>query len=161
MNNQDLNFLDAIRMATKAEEKAAAFYDEAAHKTTNPLGRKLFEQLAEFERHHHSKLVALEKSLCDGGACIIYEGKDLSFPVPEEIEGIKEAEKRSAMGIITMAMNIKRKAEERYIALAEQTTDPDGQAMFRRLAEEEDANHRILNDAYWSLNNQGVWIQTK
>ena len=44
MNNQDLNFLDAIRMAIEAEERAAAFYDEAAEKTENPLGRELLEQ---------------------------------------------------------------------------------------------------------------------
>jgi rubrerythrin len=55
-------------------------------------------------------------------------------------------------------MEIKRKARERYAALAEQTTDPDGQAMFKRLAEEERANYDILANAYWSLNNRGVWV---
>jgi len=157
MNNQDLNFLDAIRMAIEAEKEAAVFYDEAARKTKNPLGRRLFEQLAEFEKYHQSKLSALEESLCQDGACIIYQGRDLSFPVPDEVDKIKEADKMSAMGIITMAMEIKEKAEKRYTALAEQTTDPSGQAMFRRLAEEEHANYRILSDAYWSLNNRGVW----
>jgi rubrerythrin len=73
------------------------------------------------------------------------------------VEKIKEADKMSAMGIITMAMDIKSKAEKRYAALAEQTTDPEGQAMFKRLAEEERSNHRVLSDAYWSLNNRGVW----
>jgi hypothetical protein len=34
--------------------------------------------------------------------------------------------------------------------LAEQTSDPNGQAMFQRLAEEEHANRRVLEDAYWS-----------
>lgn len=159
MNNEDLNFLDAIRMAIEAEAKAAAFYDEAAKKTGNPLGRKLLEQLAGFERYHHTQLLALEDSLCNDGACIIYEGRELTFPVPDEVERIKEADRMSAMGIIEAAIEIKRKAEERYAALAEQTDDPDGQAMFRRLAEEEHANRRVLEDAYWSVNNRGVWIQ--
>ncbi len=157
MNSQDLNFLDAIRMAIQAEEKAADFYEEAAQKTHNPLGRRLFKQLAEFEKYHRTKLSDLEESLCKDGACIIYEGRDLSFPVPGEVEKIKQADKMSAMGIITMAMEIKEKAEKRYRALAEQTTNPAGQAMFRRLAEEEHANYGILSDAYWSLNNHGVW----
>ncbi len=157
MDYQELNFLDAIRMAMEAEGKAVAFYDEAAAKTHNPLGKRLFEQLAEFERYHHTKLADLEASLCENGACIIYEGRELSLPVPDEVSRIQEADKMSAMGIITLAMEIKHKAEERYKALAEQTTDATGQDMFRRLAEEEHANHRILRDAYWSLNNRGVW----
>jgi rubrerythrin len=161
MNNQDLNFLDAIRLASEAEERAVAFYDEAAKKTNNPLGRELLEQLADFERHHHTQLLALEDSLCNSGACIMYEGRELAFPVPDEVEKIKQADKMSAMGIIEAAIEIKRKAEERYAALAEQTTDPNGQAMFQRLAEEEHANHRVLEDAYWSLNDRGVWIQPK
>jgi rubrerythrin len=158
MNNQDLNLLDAIRMAIEAEEKAAAFYDEAAQKTENPLGRKLFEQLSQFEKYHQIKLSALEESLCRDGACIIYEGRDLSLPVSDDVEKIKEADKMSALGIITMAMEIKEKAEERYMALAAQTTDPTGRAMFKRLAKEERANHHILSNAYWNLNNRGVWV---
>jgi rubrerythrin len=159
MNNQDLSFLDAIRMAIMAEEKAVAFYEEAAEKTDNPLGRELLKQLADFESHHHVELLVLEDSLCSNGACIIYEGRELSFPVPDEVEEIKEADKMSAMGIIEAAIEIKRRAEKRYAALAEQTNDPDGQAMFRRLAQEERANRGVLQDAYWSLNDRGVWIR--
>jgi rubrerythrin len=85
----------------------------------------------------------------------MYENRDLDFPVPDEVEQIKQADKMSAMGVITMALEIKSKARERYTALAEQTTDPDGQAMFKRLAEEERANHHILDKVYWRLNNRG------
>jgi rubrerythrin len=157
MDDQDLNFLDAIRMAIEAEQNAVAFYTNAAQKTSNPLTRRLLGQLAEFEDYHRTKLADLEKSLCENGACILYEGKQLLFQVPDEVEKLKEAERMSAMEVITVAIDIKQKAEERYTALAEQTADPDGQAMFTRLAEEERSNRRILDKAYWSLNNRGVW----
>ena len=152
---KDVNFLDAIRMAMKAEQKAAVFYTDAVQKTTNPLTRKLFEQLADFEHHHYTKLTDLEESLCKDGACIMYEDRSLDFSVPDEVEQIKQADKMSAMGIITMAMEIKSKAKERYSALAEQTADPDGQAMLKRLAAEEHANYDILDKVYWILNNRG------
>ena len=71
MYNQDVNFLDAIRMAMEAEQKASAFYNDAVQKTTNPLARKLFEQLANFEHYHYTKLADLEESLCENGACIM------------------------------------------------------------------------------------------
>jgi hypothetical protein len=157
MDDQDLSFLDAIRMAIEAEQNAAAFYTNAAQKTSNPLARRLLGQLAEFEDYHRTKLVDLEKSLCENGACILYEGKRLLFQVPDEVEKLKEADRMSAMEVITVAIDIKQKAEERYTALAEQTTDLDGQAMFTRLAEEERSNRRILDKAYWSLSNRGVW----
>ncbi len=155
MNNQDLNFLDAIRIAAEAEQKAVAFYADVAQKTANPLSKKLFEQLADFERYHHTKLADLEESLCENDACIMHQVRELSFPIPDKVEKIQESDKMSAMGIITMAMEIKSKAREIYVALAKQTTNPDGQAMFERLAAEEQANHRILDNVYWRLNNRG------
>ena len=75
--------------------------------------------------------------------------------MPDEVEQIKQADNMSAMGIVTMAMEIKSKAKERYTTLAEQTTDPDGQAMLKRLAAEEHTNHSILDKVYWRLNNRG------
>jgi rubrerythrin len=152
-----LNVLDAIQIAMEAEQKAAAFYADAAQKTTNLLGQELFSQLAEFERYHYSKLASLEKSLRDEGAFIEYGGREMTLSVPSEVDS-KEANKMSVMEIITLAINAERDAEKRYTTLAGQTADPDGQAMFKRLAEEEHTHYRILSDEYYNLNNHGVWV---
>ena len=157
MTNQDLNLLEAIQMAMEAEQKAAAFYADAAQKTANPVGRELFSQLAEFERYHHVKLANLEGSLRDKGAFIEYEGKELTLSAPSEVES-KEANRMSVIEIITLAINAERDAEKRYTTLAEQTTDPVGQTMFKRLATEEHTHYRILSDEYYHLNNHGVWV---
>jgi rubrerythrin len=156
MTEQDITLLDAIKIAMEAEKKAAAFYADAAQKTQT-LGRGLLEQLAEFERHHYAILAKLEKSLRDQGAFIGYEGEELTFPAPSEVQTTAEPDKMSMMGIITTALGIETEAEKRYTALAEQTGDPAGQSMFRRLAQEENKHHKILKDAYVSLNNHGVW----
>ena len=157
MTDTDLNLLDAIQIAREAERKAAAFYADAAQKT-EALGQELLDQLAEFERHHYNTLTDLEQSLRDQGAFIGYEGRELTVPTPSEVQTTKEPNRMSMMGIITTALDIEREAQERYTALAEQTTDPTGQAMFRRLAKEEHNHHDILKDAYQSLNNHGVWV---
>jgi rubrerythrin len=157
MTNQDLNLLDAIQIAKEAERKAAAYYADAAERTSL-IAKGLFEQLAEFERYHYEKLSSLEKSLRDEGAFIEYEGRELTFPARGEIENpIEGADMMSLMEIITMGVDIEREAEKRYAALAEQTADPAGRSMFERLAEEEHAHYRILRNAYWSLNDRGVW----
>ena len=161
MDNQDMNFLEAIRMAIETEQKAVDFFADAAQKTANPLAQILLEQLAEFDRYHHTKLGDLERSLCEDGACILYEGRELTFQVPDEMERLREADRLSVMEIMNVAIDIKRKAEKRYIALAKQTTDPLGQAMLTRLAEEERANRRILDQAYWKVNNRRAWARPK
>jgi len=157
MTDQSLNLLDAIQIAMEAEQKAAAFYENAVRETSNPLGQKLFEQLAEFERHHYDKLLALRESLRAAGAFIAYDDYSFSLPAPSEVQGTQEANTKTVMGIITMALDVEQEAEKRYAALAEQTSDAEGRAMFQKLSEEEHQHFLILRKAYWSLNNRGVW----
>ena len=59
--------------------------------------------------------------------------------------------------ILSKAIENEKIAGERYRALAEETADPMGQAMFRNLANEEMIHQRILEDEFFSLSNQGVW----
>jgi rubrerythrin len=157
MTQQNITLLDAIKIAMEAEQQAAAFYADAAQKTET-LGRDLLEQLAKFERHHYTILAKLQQSLRDQGAFIDYEGAGLAFPAPSEVQTTAEPNKMSMMGIITTALEIETEAEKRYNTLAEQTSDPDGQSMFRRLALEENKHHKILKVAYVSLNNHGTWV---
>jgi rubrerythrin len=157
MTEQNLDMLDAIKIAMEAEKKAAAFYADAAQKTET-IGRKLLAQLADFERHHYDILAKLEQSLRDQGAFIDYEGRELAVPAPSEAQTTAEPEKMSMMGIINTALEIETEAEKRYTALAGQTSDPEGQVMFEKLAAEEHKHHAILFKAYWSLSNHGTWV---
>ena len=157
MASKDSALLDAIKIAMEAEKKAAAAYGDAAAQTNNPLGKKLFNKLTEFENYHYQKLSDLLASLVDEGTFIEYVFQATSVPAPGEVEGIPEANKMSMMKIVTMAQGIEQKAEQRYADLAEQTADPAGKAMFEQLAKEEAAHYRLLRTVYWNLNDQGTW----
>ena len=61
------------------------------------------------------------------------------------------------MDILTMAQEIEKSASTKYKALAEQTSDKDGKAMFVQLAKEEQSHLKILTEVYWNLNDRGVW----
>jgi len=162
MANQDLNLLEAIGIAKAAEEKAEAFYAQAAQETT-VVACGLFETLATFEHYHYEKLQALEDSLRQNGAFVEYEGRELVLEAPGEVTSVtvEEAQKMSLMGIVTTALDVETQAEKRYLALSEQTEDPAGKAMFTQLAKEEKLHHRVLQHAYWSLNDRGVWEMPK
>ena len=159
MSQQDLSLVDAIQIAMEAEQKAAAFYADGAQKTGNPAGKSLFEQLAEFERYHYQKLSELKQSLQDRGAFIEYEGRKL-LPPAHEVQTTEDPSKMSMMSIITVAIETEREAENRYVALARQTVDPEGRAMFDKLAKEEHNHYRVLGEVYWNLNNRGTWNWT-
>lgn len=152
--------IEAVENAMEAEEKARRFYAESAAKTSHPRGRDLLEQLADFEKAHYDKLAELRASLSEDGAYVAYEGtrfRDLP-PMPETGRR-PEANLDEVLDILRLAIDAETRAGRRYAELAEQTEDPDGRAMFRRLAEEETLHRRILSDEFYQLTNAGgLWV---
>jgi len=151
------SLLDAVRVVKENERIAFASYTDAAQRISNPMGKELFENLAEFEKFHFEQLTALEISLEEKGEFINYEGKEFPIPPTFEIKAAQEPGTKSVMSIISAAIDLEKQAEEAYADLATQTTDPQGYEMFSTLSEEEHKHFRLLLDAYWTLNNLGVW----
>ena len=151
------NLLDAIRIVKENEKIALEYYTKEAKRIDNPLGKKLFEQLSDFEKFHYEKLSILEKSLEEKGDFINYEGKVFPLPPVFEIKITKDPYRKSLMEIISVAVDLEKQAEKAYADLAAQLTDSQGRKMFIRLSEEEHNHYRILTEAYWSLNDTGIW----
>lgn len=148
--------LDAIRIAKENERLASESYARAAQKI-NTLGRKLFEQLSEFEQYHFDQLTALEKSLQEKGNFIDYQGKELLLPPVLELKFTDVPEHQSLLDIIYAAIQAEKQAEKAYAKLASQVTHPLGHKMFLRLSREERNHFNILGEAFWSLNQTGLW----
>lgn len=151
------NLLDAIRVVKENERIASESYANASKSISHPRGKDLFMQLSEFEAYHYERISALEKSLQDSGDFINYEGKEFPLPPVFEIKAAQESNRKSMMKIITEAIELEKQAEKAYADLAAQVTDAQGRKMFIRLSEEEHNHYRILNEAYWTLNDLGVW----
>ena len=154
---KSFNLLEAIRVVKENERTATQSYADAANSIQDPNGKALFEQLCEFEKYHYEQLTALEKSLEEKGEYIQYDGKEFPLPPVFEIKAAQNIGGKSIMQIITEARELEKEAERAYAELATQITDPQGQSMFTKLSEEEHIHYRILSDAYWTLNNLGVW----
>jgi rubrerythrin len=156
-----LGLSEAIEIAMDAELKARSFYAQAAVEAGDPQGRDLLGRLAAFEQYHYEKLAELARSLRDDGVFIEYEGRTVEQFDPEvgggEAEGVLLGDLQDMPSILSMAIDNEKVAGERYQALAAETDDPDGQAMFRSLADEEMIHQRILEDEFFSLSNKGVW----
>jgi rubrerythrin len=154
MSMKDLTLRDALAVAKEAEQAAAALYAEAVRDAVNPLVRRLLEQLVGYERYHYQKLVELEKSLQEKGAYIRYEGQaPLAVEPASEVPAVESVRHTSAAKVMKQAIGFEKQAEERYAALAEQTDDPDGKAMFERLAGEEHSHRLALTSTYYDMAN--------
>ena len=151
------SLLEAIRVVKENEQKASVFYANAAKSTTSPIGRHLFEQLKEFELFHYARLAALELSLQEKDDFIYYEGK--TFPLPPAIEPkpVDDPQHQTIVNILSAAMELEKQAEQAYEELAARIADPKGNAMFKRLSQEEHNHYRILNEAYINLNDLKIW----
>jgi rubrerythrin len=156
-----LGLEEALDIAMDAELKAQAFYAQAAVEVQDPHGRDLLGRLAAFEQYHYQKLSELARSLREDGQFIAYETRSMEQFVP--LVGSGETARTLLAGlkdtadILGRAIENEKLAGERYRALAEDTADPGGQDMFRKLAHEEMIHQRILEDEFFSLSNRGVW----
>ncbi len=155
------SLLQAIQAAKENERIASRRYQEAAGVIGHPRGKELFSQLSEFEKSHLQMLTQLEKSIMDNGKYVDYAGTVFPQPPTFEIKAAQDPNHKSIMKIITEAIDLEKTAERTYIDLAGQISDPYGRKMFTRLAEEEHNHYRILNEAYWTLNELGVWRWTQ
>ena len=153
--------VEAIQLAMEAELKAHKFYADAVNQAMNERGKDLLQQLAKFEMKHYDALKRLSKSLEKEGEFIKYEGTkfdQMKSGFKSEVEGKLESNKDSIINILNLAIDAETKAFNQYKKMAEETEDPDGQEMFRTLAEEESLHRRILSDEFYQLNNMGgVW----
>jgi rubrerythrin len=155
------NLLDAIRVVKENERIASQSYADAAKNIRHSMGKELFTQLSEFEKFHLEQLTILEKSLLENGEYVTYGGKTFPLPPKFEIKAAAEPNKKSMMQIISEAMELEKQAEKTYADLATQIDDPQGHQMFQRLSEEEHNHYRILSEAYWTLNDFGMWKWTR
>lgn len=155
------NLLDAIRIVKENEKIASERYTEAAKTISHPRGKELFTELSNFEQYHFKQVSALEKSLEESGNFIQYEGKEFPLPPVFNIQAAQDPNRKSIMTIISEAIDLEKTAEKSYADLAAQITVPQGRQMFIRLSEEEHNHYRILNEAYWTLNELGIWKWTR
>lgn len=161
MTNRKLGLEEALGIAMEAELKARAFYAQAALEIQDAAGRDLLGRLAAFEEYHYDKLAELARSLQKDGQFIEYEARTIEHFAPLTAAGEAAAtpveETSDVPAILAKAIENEKRAGEQYRTLFEETADPEGQTMFRTLADEEMLHQRILEDEFFSLSNRGVW----
>lgn len=150
--------LEALNTALQREQQGQRFYREAASRTTNEKGKKLFQWLAEEETGH---IKLLEQSIAymkDNAAWSTQDMWGVGKHVTEPVKSSEFPSKADIMGnlsesspeleILKKAIQAEKEDAHFYTELANSVADPDGKKMIEKLAHVEKGHVELLEEEY-------------
>lgn len=170
MNNTPHSPLDALKAYIQTEIEGHRFYQMAAERTENALGKKMFLSLANDELEHARKLSSEYRSVSEAGRWLTVEelsqqgreGAQESFPVfPSDEQRISALipEGSDDLQALTIAINIEKESYQQYARAAAEASDEAAKALFQRLMVEENRHLKIVESSYEYLADTGSWFQ--
>ncbi len=158
--------LQAIETAIQIEKDGLAFYTEAANQIDNPNGKKMFQSLARDEAVHLTLFKVVHESLLKKGNWLSPEevaaispgefDRPPIFPTGDEIKSAEIPERELAA--LQRGIEAEEASIDFYSEQREKTDDPDGQAMYAYLIQQEKGHRTILRGEYDYLNRTGFWF---
>lgn len=164
MNAKPASTSDAIKMAVELESKGRKFYMEAAAKTLNETGKRIFNMLADEEQLH----LATFKRMLDRSQS--YSGwRELVKDYPEKSEipvfGDKARQSlRKAQTDELQALRLAMKQEKDAISffgdIVMMATDEDTKNIFEFIKEQEIYHYDLLQAEYDNITKTGFWFDS-
>lgn len=152
------DIMTSVEIARKMEAEAIRFYEDAANLAKSPVGRKMFQSIANDERGHMGML----QQIIEGCALKITEAapmkavKTIFEEMKDEMMN-KVAATRDEIDALKVAMEMERGTIEFYRkASAEAKTNAE-KCLFDRLVQEEQEHHRIFSNTHSFLADTGNW----
>jgi len=150
---------NAIEIAIKMETDAIKFYKEAADKTKNSVGKKMFMTIREDEKRHLNMLTQIFKGL-DVKAGDVSPMKNIKTVFESmKNEMMKKVEaSQNELEAFKIASQMEKEGIEFYRkALSEAKTEKE-KALFDRLIKEEKQHYGIFANSYSFLSDTGNWF---
>ena len=159
MSNDSKAKLDSLLTdAMNAEAEAKKFYTDAANKAQSTAGKNLFKELADFEQGHYDRVRKILDSR-NAGVKITEVIPSQEITVKSEVEGQFEPNKDEIIKVLTIGIEAEKKAQAKYIEIANLAEDDETRNTFNNMAEEERKHQLILEDQFYSMSNKGkiIW----
>jgi rubrerythrin len=159
----------AIETAIQAEKDGLAFYTRAARETGDPGGQRMFQSLAADEAAHLKLFEAVRESLRKQDAWLSLEQvaaispkrstRPLFFPVADKRQGVKVPQRQ--LDALQRGIRVEDESIAFYTEQQRQANDPDCQAMYAYLVEQEESHRTILQGEYDYLSGTGYWFDMR
>ena len=151
--------MDALEMAVKMETDAVRFYAEAANKTHYPVGKKMFQTIAEDEKRHIAIISQIIKGLNVTPDDVSPMKNVLSiFETMKSGMMKKIAVSPDELEAFTIAMKMEQESVEFYKETLATVTKEKEKALIERLIWEEKQHYEIFSNTYQYLANTGNWF---
>jgi rubrerythrin len=156
--------LSALERAMEVERQGKAFYEEAAERVQDPMGKAVFQTLARDEIEHLRLLQAEYEAIeSDQDWMELDEAK---VCVPQAPLKVYPDQREAALVIppdatdldaLKLAMDFEQKGYDAYSKSGAETDDPKGKEVFEFLAKQENEHYVFLQKTYDYLTSEGAW----
>lgn len=159
---------EALKLALTNEKKEKEFYLENASRTNDPVGRAMFESIAEDEAEHYSRLLELYEKMDERGKWPDEFSTDISSrKVGEMIDrliGEGAPQPRSDdddVRALKIALEFEEKGEKFYRDLAENAESEAERHFFSLLASIEREHRLSLDETLEYFEDPDGWMRRK
>lgn len=162
MSNVSPAVVQAIKMAIELEKDGRKFFQDAADRTENALGKKMFQSLARDEMKHLETFQQMLETLTGTETwsniadSIVTVGK---VPVFEEASKKSPAKgTASEIEALQLALDIEREAIDFFNKAAQDADDPLARQIFERIRDQEEYHYGLIQAQYDHVTNSGFWF---
>lgn len=151
--------MNAIKIAIKMETDAINFYTEAAKKTQNSVGKKMFLTITEDEKRHLEMLSQIFKGL-DITIKDISPMKNIKTIFEEMKHEMMQRLEATAddLEAFKIAMEMEKEGVEFYKKAALEAKTDRERLLFERLIKEEQEHYNVFANTYFFLSDTGNWF---
>lgn len=166
MREELASALDILRQAIRIEQDGHKMYLEAAERTTDAQGKRMFRSLVQDEEEHMRILQNEYGALSSTGEWMAIEGAKskeppeatlVLFPQEEGAGSKMIGDDTTDLDALRLARDFEKHGYEMYQKAAE-TSNFDAQAVYRYLAKEENKHFTLLQKTYEYLSQKGSWF---
>ena len=158
--------IEALEVALTNEKNEGEFYRRHAERTNDPLGKKMFQTLADDEAEHYDRILELHKKLSDEGKwpeTLPLKAKDtvVKDVLNSVIEGVDVSTQADTddLEAVKIAIEFETKGEAFYKSLRQSVEDPQEKS-FYGLLESIEREHRLsLEETYEYFKDPEGWFQ--
>ncbi len=157
--------LNALEIALNNETKEREFYLKHAERTKNPLGKAMFQRIAEDELEHYQRLKELhgtwvKQDKWPETVPLMVNNTDIRTILVNTIKAIPKTAKPEAgdLEAIKIAVDFEEKGVQYYNKLSNAATNPKEKEFFEMLAMIENEHYMSLRDAEEYLTHPDTWF---
>jgi len=168
MAEEQSKALNALQTAIQMEIDGKEHYLKASQASTDELGRKLLQTLAEEEDHHRRKFEQIYDTMRKKKSWPAVDfqadgGQKLRTIFARAIENMDSGAKalETELDAVQLAMDMENKSLDFYKSRSENATDYDEKEFYEMLVMEEREHHLILLDYYDYLKDPAGWFARK